>query len=76
MELGRIQSVEENGARVKVSVQNDEEGSLYFGVPLSKYDIQLIWMCIENNSDKDYWLMPFAVDPDYYSADEVAHTIG
>ena len=76
MKLGRIQSREKNDVRVEVSVQPDDQGSLYFGVPLAKHDIQLIWMRITNNSDVDYWLMPFAVDPDYYSADEAAYITG
>lgn len=76
MKLGRIQSSEKNDVRVEVSVPTDDEGSEFFGVPLAKHDIQLIWMRISNNSDVDYWLMPFAVDPDYYSADEVTYITG
>ena len=76
IKLGRIQSFENNDVRVEVAVPTDEEGSLFFGVPLAQHDIQLIWMRIVNNSDVDYWLMPFAVDPDYYSADEAAYITG
>jgi hypothetical protein len=76
MKLGRIQSYEKSDVRVEVSIPNDEEGSQLFGVPLAKHDIQLIWMRIVNKSDIDYWLMPFAVDPDYYSADEAAYITG
>jgi hypothetical protein len=76
MKLGRIQSLEKSDVRVEVSIPTDEEGSHFFGVPLAKHDIQLIWMRIVNNSDIDYWLMPFAIDPEYYSADEAAYITG
>ena len=76
MDLGRIQSHERDGISIKVAVPTDDQGSRYFGVPLAKHDIQLIWMRIENKSDMDYWLMPFSIDPDYYSADESAYITG
>lgn len=76
MKLGRIQTLEQDGITVKVSVPTDDEASLFFGVPLASHGIQLIWMRIENDTDMDYWLMPFAVDPDYYSADETAYITG
>jgi len=74
--LGRTQSLEQNGVTVHVSIPTNDEASRYFGVPLDEYDIQPIWMRIENNSDVDYWLLPIAVDPDYYSADEAALVTG
>jgi hypothetical protein len=76
MKLGRIQHIERDGVTVQVSIPTDDEASRYFGVPLSKYGIQPIWFRIENKSDVDYWLMPIAVDPDYYSADEAARVTG
>jgi hypothetical protein len=76
IQLARTQSFEQDSVRVDVAVPTDEEASLYFGVPLAENNIQLIWMRIQNESDVDYWLMPFAVDPDYYSANEAAHMTG
>jgi hypothetical protein len=76
MKLGRIQRLEQDGVTVQVSITTDDEASRYFGVPLSEYCIQPIWMHIENTSDVDFWLMPIAVDPDYYSADEAARVTG
>ena len=76
MSLGRIQSMEQSGVRVEVSIPTDDEASRYFGVPLARYGIQPIWMRIENNSDVSDWMFPIAVDPDYYSADEAALITG
>jgi hypothetical protein len=76
MRLGRIQRIVQDGVTVQVSIPTDDEASRYFGVPLSEYGIQPIWMHIENASDVDFWLMPIAVDPDYYSADEAARVTG
>ena len=72
MKLGRVQQLEQGGVTVHVSIPTDDQASRYFGVPLSDYGIQPIWMRIENASDVDYWLMPIAIDRDYYSADEAA----
>jgi len=72
MKLGRIQNMEQYGVRVEVSIPNDHEASQYFGVPLATYGIQPIWIQITNRGDIDYWLLPNAIDPDYYSADEAA----
>jgi len=76
MKLGRIQHMEQDGVTVQVSIPTDNEASGYFGVPFSKYGIQPIWLRIENASEVDYWLMPIAIDPDYYSADEAARVTG
>ena len=76
MKLGRIQHIEQDDVSVQVSIPTDDEASRDFGVPFAKYGIQPIWLRIENASEIDYWLMPIAVDPDYYSADEAARVTG
>ena len=76
MKLGRIQHIEQDDVTVQVSIPTDDEASRDFGVPLAKYGIQPIWLRIENASEIDYWLMPIAVDPNYYSADEAARVTG
>ncbi len=76
MQLGRTQQLEQDGVTVTVAIPTDDEASQFFGVSLAEHDIQLVWIRIDNSSDADYWLMPFAIDPDYYSADEAAHMTG
>ena len=76
LNLGRVQSFEQDGVTVQVSIPTDNEAVRFFGVKLAEYGIQPIWIRIENASDVDYWLLPNAIDPDYYSADEVAIVTG
>jgi hypothetical protein len=66
------QQVSGDGVTVNVAIPTEEEVSLRFGASLAAAGIQPIWLRIENASDTDYWLLPIAIDPDYYSADEVA----
>ncbi|MEZ5540904.1 MAG: LssY C-terminal domain-containing protein [Pseudomonadota bacterium] len=76
MQLGRIQRLEQDGVTVEVSIPTDDDASHFFGVALARHDIQPIWLRIDNATDVDYWLMPIAVDPDYYSPDEAALVTG
>ncbi len=71
-----VQVLEQDGVQVSLSVLADDGAADFFGVSLAEFGIQLIWMKIENNSDTDFWLLPFAIDPDYFSADEVALVAG
>ncbi|WP_439134581.1 LssY C-terminal domain-containing protein [Pseudomaricurvus sp.] len=72
MQLGRIQTTEQHGVTVEVSIPTDDKASTFFGVPMAEHNLQPIWLKITNNSDADYWLLPNAIDPNYYSADEAA----
>jgi hypothetical protein len=72
MHLGRLRSQQQAGVTVHLAIPTEEQAAKYFGVPLAAAGIQPIWLRIENASDHDYWLLPISIDPDYYSADEVA----
>jgi hypothetical protein len=76
LDLGRVQSLTQDGVTVRLAIPPDNEAARFFGVKLAEYDIQPIWIRIENESDVDYWLLPIAIDPDYYSADEAAIITG
>jgi hypothetical protein len=76
LDLGRIQSLERDGVTVKVAIPTDAEAARFFGMSLAKLGMQPIWLRIENSSDVDYWLLPVAIDPDYYSAEETALITG
>lgn len=71
--LSRIQSQSQNGLNVQIAVPTDPEVSNLFGVPLFDDGIQPIWLRIENTSDNHYWILPIAIDPDYYTVDEAAY---
>lgn len=57
---------------MRLAIPTEEAMAGHFGVEFARHGIQPIWMRIENTSDVSYWLLPIAIDPDYYSADEAA----
>lgn len=68
----RVQDITRDGVTVQLAIPTEEESSRVFGVPLAEHDIQPIWLRIENPTDIHYWILPIAIDPDYYTADEAA----
>lgn len=74
--LAREQALEEDGIRATVEVPTAASAARVFGLQFAEYGIQPILLRIENNSDTDYWLLPNAIDPDYFSADEAALAVG
>jgi hypothetical protein len=72
LDLGRFQTVTEGGVTVQLAVPTDEDVQARFGVSLAQYGIQPIWMRVENASASNFWLLPIAIDPDYFTADEAA----
>jgi hypothetical protein len=71
--LERVQVLEQDGVTVRLSIPTEASAARHFGVEFARHGIQPIWLRIENNSDTDLWLLPIAIDPDYYSPDEVAY---
>ena len=72
LQLARVRTLQQDGVTVHLAIPTEEQAARHFGVPLAEVGIQPIWLRIENTSDHDYWLLPISIDPDYYSADEVA----
>ena len=64
---------EKDGLKVTVSVLTRLESRQAFGKKLDKKLIQPVWIEIENNSERDYWMMLHGLDPDYFSAREAAY---
>lgn len=69
----RVQTQEQGKLKVSVAALSDKESKYYFGVPLAKKRIQPVWLKVVNDDVKPYWLMPIAMDPDYYSPNEAAY---
>ncbi len=69
--LSRFQKYTHKDVTVHLSIPTSVESEVYFGIQMAKYGIQPIWVRIENLSDKDYWLLPYAIDNNYYTAVEV-----
>lgn len=68
----RVQAITQDGVTVEVAIPSEETAARQFGVPLAEHDIQPIWLRIVNTTDIHYWILPIAIDPDYYTADEAA----
>lgn len=72
LRLGRVQTLDQDGIHALLAIPTDDEVERHFGVGLAEYGIQPIWIRLENRSAIDYWVLPIAIDPDYYTADETA----
>jgi hypothetical protein len=75
-QLSRTQEQTREGVTVQLSIPTEEDVAARFGVGFAEHGIQPIWMRIVNDGDADLWLLPIAIDPDYYSADEAALVAG
>lgn len=72
LKLGRTQTLTQDGVSVQLAVPTDVEVQSRIGVSLAQHGIQPIWIRIENTSALGYWLLPVAIDPNYFTADEAA----
>jgi hypothetical protein len=61
------------GIKVKMSALGARESQQSFGEDLAKYDIQPVWLSIENETDEQFVFLPITMDPDYYSPYEVSY---
>jgi hypothetical protein len=70
--LDRAETQSRNGITITVAVLSREESEEVFGVDLAANGVQPVWLDIENNTKKPYFFMPIALDPGYFSPNEVA----
>ena len=66
----RLQTKDDQDVRVTTAVPSAEETEAIFGANLAGKEIQPIWVKVENHSDKTYYLVSAAVDPNYFSPNE------
>jgi len=71
-QLGRTQTLRDGDVEVELAIPSDADVSAQFGISMAGHGIQPIWMRIRNDGPTNYWLLPIAIDADYYSANEVA----
>jgi hypothetical protein len=57
---------------IEVAVPDTKEAARLFDRHLHKKDIQPVWLRIENRGPTPAYFLPRAIDPEYYSALEVA----
>jgi LssY C-terminus len=72
----RAQVKSEGEVTVSAAVLVDAESKAVFGLSLADHDVQPVWLRIANGHDTPYWFSPLALDPDYYSPEEVAYLSG
>jgi len=71
--MQRAITQERDSLKVTVSVLTREESRKAFGKKLDKRFIQPVWIEIENNTERNFWMMSHGLDPDYFSAREAAY---
>jgi|SRR5215469_6250778 len=71
--IARAQRKTAPGIAVSASALGASESQGSFGEDLAKYDIQPLWLSIDNETDDPLTLLQIATDPDYYSPDEVSY---
>ena len=74
--LDRVQQQSRDDVTVHLVIPTEAEVATRFGTAFAEHGIQPIWLRIENGADADLWLLPIAIDADYYSADEAALVAG
>ena len=68
----QTQTQAEGDVTVTVGVLTDAQAEARFGVDLASQGLQAVWLQVRNGSDARLRLLNGAIDPDLYSADEVA----
>jgi len=71
----RSQSKYDDEVRVTVAVPSAEENKALFSANLALKEIQPIWVKVENHSDRIYYLISTAADPNYFSPNETAFAV-
>jgi LssY C-terminus len=71
--IARAQQKSVTGIKVNISVLSAPESQKSFGENLAKYNIQPVWLSIQNETDDQLVFLPIEMDPDYYSPFEVSY---
>ncbi|UCE51326.1 MAG: LssY C-terminal domain-containing protein, partial [Desulfobacterales bacterium] len=71
----RSQSKYDEEVRVTVAVPTAGENKALFSANLAIKEIQPIWVKVENHSDRTYYLLSVAVDPNYFSPNETSFAV-
>ena len=64
----------DGNVRVTAAVLTNQESEQIFGVDLALRWVQAVWVEVENRDNHNYWLLSSALDPDYYSPNEIAYS--
>jgi len=69
----RAQTRVDDGVTVTTAVLTTQESEAVLGINIGLRRIQAVWIEVENSQGHPYWLVSSALDPEYYSPDEVAY---
>ncbi|MGE0383715.1 MAG: LssY C-terminal domain-containing protein [Gammaproteobacteria bacterium] len=70
------QSMTHDGVTVSVAVLTPDQARRRFGVDIDRHGVQAAWISVRNASSRGLWFIRNLLDPDFYSADEVASMVG
>lgn len=70
--MSRAITSTQGGVKVSTSVLSAEESSDVYGVELAKQGIQPVWIKVENQDERAYWLMSVGMDPHFFPPSEAA----
>ena len=70
--LGNLQTKTLGSVTVEAGILTDQQAAEHFGVDFAGHGLQALWLSVRNASDRRLWFIRNVVDPDFYSADEVA----
>ncbi len=71
--IARAQQKSVPGIKVSISVLSAPESQQTFGENLAKFNIQPVWLSIQNETDDQLVFLPITMDPDFYSPYEVSY---
>jgi LssY C-terminus len=71
-ELRDVRSRVIGEVEVSVSILTDAQARQHFGVDLARHEVQALWIGVRNGSERRLWFIRSMLDPDFYSAEEVA----
>jgi hypothetical protein len=71
--IARAQQKSARGIKVSASALGARESRRGFGEDLAKFNIQPVWLSIDNETDEPLIYLPIAMDPEYYSPYEVSY---
>ena len=71
----RSLSKHDDDVRVTVAVPSAEENKALFSANLALKEIQPIWVKVENHSDRTYYLISAATDPNHFSPNEASFAV-
>src|SRR6516162_725050 len=71
--ISRAQKKTASGIQVSASALGARESQQSFGEDLAKFNIQPVWLSVENDTDDQLAFLSIAMDPDYYSPYEVSY---